>query len=82
MSTNNAPDTPFAKILKDTEAELSTMLPSVRQRILNRVRAAYWIGVNDMQELDAGLADRRESPRNASTPIGERQTQANRTISS
>lgn len=44
------------KLAEATEQELQSLMPHVRERILDRLRLAYWVGVGDayrsMVELD------------------------------
>lgn len=63
MSRYVKQDTPLAQLIADTELDLAVMLPSARDKILRRIKAAYWIGANDGMGIDAEAAERRSESR-------------------
>lgn len=55
----------LATVIAEIEADLSAFMPPVRDRILRRVKAAYWIGVSDGHSLapTSKAAERRSQAR-------------------
>ena len=58
-----ATDDTLARIIADTNKDLSALLPSVRERIVRRIQAAYWIGANHGMDTPPLAAERRSEPR-------------------
>ena len=55
----------LAIVIAEIEADLGAFMPPVRNRILRRVKAAYWLGVSDGHTLAPmpNVAERRSQAR-------------------
>ena len=62
-------DNSLQRLIDETEHDLGTLLPNVKERLKKRLVLAYWQGVNDARKGPLQIAaDRRSKSRENNNP--------------
>lgn len=63
LANQCGPDDRLRTIIGDVERDCAAFMAPVRERILRRVIAAYWLGAGDGLDVAPEIAERRRKPR-------------------